>query len=154
MTATWNLESADTRIPARLGFYTGPASKLQNYETYTVQIDHHSQKFNNAFDADQYALSLGVTGWRFVECNRAMPFAALIPIRFDDAIADEMLTAMIARFESGVSLEQLAGELNLENNGNSLVPVAMLRIWMLGHQPNNPRLAGLRPKRYQKQIAE
>lgn len=144
MTATWNLESSDKQIPARLGFYTGPAAKLPNYETYTVEFNNRSRKFNNAYDADEYALSLGVTEWRFVERNRALPFAALIPIRFDDAIAEELLTSVIARFESGASLEQLAGELNAENNDISLVSATTLRIWMLGHQPNNSKLARLR----------
>ncbi len=156
MTATWKLESSDDQIPVRLGFYTGPAARSPNYETYTVQFNERSRKFNDAYAADEYALSLGVTEWRFVERNRAFPFAAVIPIRFDDAIADEQLTSMIARFETGTTLEQLAAELNTENNDGSLVSVGMLRIWILGHQPKNPKLAGLRPKRYrnQKPIAE
>ena len=156
MTATWNLESSDERIPARFGFYTGPAAKSPNYETYTIQFNDLSRKFNNAFDADEFALSLGVTEWRFVERNRALPFAALIPIRFDDAIGDEILNAMIGKFESGVSLIQLAADLNNENNDDQIISPGMLRIWMLGMQPKNPKLAGLRPKRYQnpKPVAE
>ena len=148
MTATWILESSDEQTPARFGFYTGPAAKPPNYETYTIQFNDLSRKFNNAFDADEYALSLGVTEWRFVERNRALPFAALIPIRFNDAIADELLKEMIEKFESGVSLNQLAADLNIENNGDVIISPGMLRIWMLGSQPENQKLARLRPKRY------
>ena len=149
MTATWNLKSTDEQVPARLGFYTGPAAKPPNYETYTVQLNERVHRFNNAFDADEYALSLGVSEWRFVERTRALPFAAMIPIRFDDAISDDLLREIIAQFESGVPLTQLAAELNSKSNDDQMVSPGMLRIWMLGIQPNNPKLAGLRPKRYQ-----
>ncbi len=114
-----------TKNPARLGFYSGPAAKSPNYETYNVQSGERSLKLNDAYSADEYALSIGVNEWRFVDRNGALPFAALIPIRFNDAIADELLTSMIVRFENGTSLERLGEELNSEKNDGSIVSPGM-----------------------------
>ncbi len=150
MTATWNLKSTDEQIPARLGFYTGPAAKPPNYETYTVQLNDRVRRFDNEFDADECALSIGVSEWRFVDGYCAFPFAALIPIRFDDALSDDILNELIAKFEYGIPLTQLATEVNTENNNGLMVSPGKLRIWMLGCQPSNPKLAGLRMKRHRK----
>ena len=149
MTATWNLESADEQVPARLSFYTGPSAKPPHYETYTVSVGNKTRRFNNHFDADEFAHANGVTSWQLTDHNRAFPFAAIIPICFGDAPEHNELSQLVTRFESGESLAELAAAINEEGvPGDSPISPGMLRIWFLGAQPDNPKLAGLRPKRY------
>lgn len=147
MTATWNLESFDKRIPAHLAFHAGPTEMRPNYETFVVRLNDRVQRFNNPLDADKYAASLGVTEWRLIDRSGALPIAELIPIRFDDAPDDQALAQLVTRFENGESLEQLAAELSSQAHGESIVSPGMLRVWLLGRQPDNPKLTGLRPKR-------
>ena len=139
MTASWKLESTGGRRDAELCFCSGPSARPPTYAEFTVTIGAQSRQFTYVADADAWAAAQGVTRWRVAERHRGIPLAARIPIDFDEALERSLLVQVVERFIGGESLRDLAVEFSVEPG--------QLRAWLLGADPTNPGLGGLRPKR-------
>ncbi len=151
MTASWKLQST---LPdgsnIELEFCT--RNIMKPLVRYAVSVSNQTEQsrrfFKNQRDAEEWARDRGVVRWSICECNKAHPFAELIPVAFPNAPPPEVLDDLIEKLNSGLTLSQLADLLNSEEyRMSSVVSPAELRMWMIGHDPLHIALTKLRDNR-------
>ena len=132
-----------------LSFYSGRSAPPPDYVRLQGAVyggnKTSTREFNSQDDADEWAAQLGVQRWHVVRHTRAFPEAARTPITFAEAPDDEHLHELIAAFESGATLDQLADGV-MVNTGDRQFQVHpnLLRLWLIGAAPDHPSLQRLK----------
>ena len=134
-----------------LSFYSGRSAPVPNYVRLQGSVNDGNKtstaRFNNQKDADEWAAELGVQRWHVVQHTRAFPEAVFIPITFTEAPNDECLHDLIARYESGISLDKLADDVMVNTGGRQFqVHPNLLRLWLIGAAPDHPAVQRLKRK--------
>ena len=132
-----------------LSFYSGRSTAPPNYIRLQGAVDDgkkiSTKSFNTQDDADEWAAQLGVQRWHVVQHTRAFPEAARIPITFAESPNNERLHELIAAFESGTPLDQLANGVMGETGVRQFqVHPNLLRLWLIGAAPDHPALKCLK----------
>jgi hypothetical protein len=135
-----------------LRFYSGPSAPPPCYMSFqgTLKVDRKelSKSFENQQQADRWAAEIGVQRWVLTEHCRAFPEAWQIPIRFPNAPDDDRLRELVSSFASGTPLRELAkGVMVTVGLRQFEVHPNLLRLWLIGVDPNHPALQRLRHRR-------
>lgn len=136
-----------------LHFYHGRSGPPPNYIRIQGMVEGSDkssiEKFGDLLEADEWAAQLGVQRWNVVQHTRAFPEAARIPITFAEAPDIDRLQELIAKFESGIPLAQLAEGVMIETGDRRFqVSPYLLRLWLIGAAPEHPALQCLKRKRF------
>jgi hypothetical protein len=152
MTANWTMEakSADQRRVS-LHFYSGPSARPSSDARLEGKVDGKGSKrskFSSQVTADGWAAALGVEYWDLTQHSRAFPEAASVPIRFPHAPDNNRLQELIAAFEAGTPLAELAASTTVQMHGETFpVHPNLLRLWLIGAAPRHPALQRLKRDR-------
>jgi hypothetical protein len=140
MSAYWKLKGVSTTLGEIQAWWT--ASRTPRvFVRHSVKgtTGDRGQEFHSMAEVDDWASENGVTFWEAMETVRAFPFAEKLPIVFSDAPPTSVLKDAIERFTSGEELSGIANEISVD--------AGLLRCWLIGADPTNKNLQGLRGKK-------
>lgn len=140
MSACWKVKGSSPKIGEVQVWWTASrAPSVFVRRSKNEVADDREREFQSMVDVDEWAMENGVTFWEAMETVRAFPFAEKLPIVFPDAPPANILEIAIERFASGEKLDGIANDFSVD--------VGLLRYWMVGADPTNASLKGLKARR-------
>ncbi len=118
-----------------------------------VRIDAEwtGRNFPSQEEAERWAYDIGVRRWILTEYHRARPFVHRIPISFPGSPSFEVLDDLLRKLAEGRSLSDLARDLQKQDAPDSRpIPLYILKLWLVGHDPVHPAIQRLRMGRRDK----